>query len=346
MCDFARIVRCIASMLALCAGFMSLPGELCAQDGSGWCHVEIHELETETERNAILTPIQIRYDISLDNACHFRIIPTAQMPMVCSKPSQEILPGTTPGRHRARVETECQFRRPGFFYAPPVQFEVTSNHDKKTSIVSPRLHPIEIVPQAPESPAPFENLLKIQRWTPQLSTFWIILFGALILAMGSVIAWSIRNSTQAQKQLEEEQREPRPIERFLAQIAPLAESAPTSVEEFKIFHDVLSYALRTYLAEKFKLDMMSCTTRNLKQLLIGIGISEASCSEILRILFESDRVKFAQNIPSQASIVLLIKNANGIVSRLEEDFPDESPDTQGQPAVISSDTPAVSGTSV
>ena len=310
-----------------------------ADDINQICHTEIHSLESEYLQTEILSSVHYRYEISTDKNCQFRIIPTAQMPMVCNKATQEIIVNSNPEKQTARIEVICQFRRPGTFFIPPIQFEISSDQGQNRSYFFPQMQRVDITPLYPKEDAPLDRLTKLQPWTPELSPFWLILFGTLILALGTAIGFAILKTTKQQKTIEEIRIPPKPIEVFLAQIAPLAEFTPTTIDEYKTYYDRLSYALRVYLSQKFELEAMSSTTYHLRKLLLEHGISERLCDEIKHILSESDMVKFAQEMPSQAANLLLLKNTSLVATRIEEDFPDHTEDPEKNQPQTSSNIP-------
>ena len=310
-----------------------------ADDINELCHTEINSSEPEYLQTDILDPVHFKYEISIDKSCQFRVIPTAQMPMVCNKSTQEMIGAPHPEKQLARIETVCHFRRPGTFFIPPIQFEISSDQGQQRSYIFPKMKRVDIAPIYPKDDAPLDRLIKLQPWTPELSPFWLILFGTLILALGTAVGFAVYKAAKQQKAVEEEKIPPRPIEIFLAQIAPLAEFTPSTSEEYKTYYDRLSYALRVYLSQKFELDAMSNTTYNLRKLLLDQGITERLCDEIKHILSESDMVKFAQEMPSQAANLLLLKNTNLIASRIEEDFPDNSTATLQSQSSAPSNTP-------
>lgn len=326
MCRGNRTIQIHLPVLAVAMFSVILscyPSSLFASDDTHEiCQTKITSLEPEYLQTKILNPVHFKYEISIDKKCQFRIVPAAQMPMVCNKSTQEMMESPDSQKQLARIETVCQFRRPGTFFIPPIQFEVSTHQGEHRSYIFPEIQRVDIAPIYPKEDTPFDRLTKLQPWTPELNTFWLILFGTLILALGTAVGFAAYKAAKQKKTVEEERIPPRPIEIFLAQIAPLAEFTPTTIEEYKTYYDRLSYALRVYLSQKFKLDAMSNTTFNLKKLLLDHGIAERLCDEIKHILSESDMVKFAQEMPSQAANLLLLKNTNLVATRIEEEFPD------------------------
>lgn len=76
----------------------------------------------------------------------------------------------------------------------------------------------------------------------------------------------------------------------------------------------LSFILRSYLASRYQIDLLESTTTQSKLLLREKGLNEDTVNSIIRILSQSDLVKFAQSEPEPSEILKTVVLARQIVA--------------------------------
>ena len=76
----------------------------------------------------------------------------------------------------------------------------------------------------------------------------------------------------------------------------------------------LSFILRSYLASRYQIDLLESTTAQSKLLLRNKGLNEDTVNSIIRILSQSDLVKFAQSEPEVSEILKTVVLARQIVA--------------------------------
>lgn len=76
----------------------------------------------------------------------------------------------------------------------------------------------------------------------------------------------------------------------------------------------LSFILRSYLASRYQIDLLESTTAQSKLLLRNKGLDEDTVNSIIRILSQSDLVKFAQSEPEVSEILKTVVLARQIVA--------------------------------
>lgn len=94
-------------------------------------------------------------------------------------------------------------------------------------------------------------------------------------------------------------------ERTLQAIDALEDSKMWEKGQLKTYFVELSFILRSYLAARYKIDLLESTTTQTKLRLKEKGLNDDTISTIIRILSQSDMVKFAKSQPDTKDILKL-----------------------------------------
>ena len=156
----------------------------------------------------------------------------------------------------------------------------------------------------PPAPFSFKKFLKTHWW-------WITLI--LVSVLGYFIVKHIRRKRQEAEDFEEE----RPIslkERTLIAIEALEEAKLWERDQLKEHFVELSYILRSYLTSRYDISLLEKTTYETTVLLTRKGLEEETVDVIIRILSQSDMVKFAKSKPDVIAILRISALAKQVVA--------------------------------
>jgi hypothetical protein len=103
-------------------------------------------------------------------------------------------------------------------------------------------------------------------------------------------------------------------ERTLKAIDALEESRLWEKDRLKEHFVELSFILRSYLAARYSINLLERTTTETRLLLREKGLNEETISIIIRILSQSDLVKFARSTPNTIDILKTATLARQIVA--------------------------------
>ncbi len=282
------------------------------------CHFKLTASEPEVSESNILMPVVYRYKATYDESCRLNVVRIIYRSMECAKPQIELGPSELMSQLTANVSVTCQFRNSGYFYLPPVEFEVMDNRDEQGRMIFyPSMNVVKIggYKEIPDE-IDLNKLLELQLWKKNQRGMWLIFFFLGVVVLFVVLAAHSRMSRS--KTLQTAEPELKPIERFLAEVSRLVDESPATMEEYKSYHDRLSGAFRVFVSERYGFPGLNCTTSQFCDHLKALNISEELCEEAHRLLGESDCIKFAQEIPSQAANLLLLRDTGYLASRLED----------------------------
>lgn len=289
-----------------------------ANDLQTACHLTIEPKEPTPNPTHILSTVQFQFAVQYDAACHIKVLPTAKSPMLCSTPQIDIEPAQTPEQFRANIFVPCQFKRPGFYYSPPIALEISKNDHATAQNIPLKLQKVTIKPYLnPDNASiPLEDTLEIRPWIQ--TGGYLGLLGMLIgLGLFGIVFGCLRwrkNQTIPQIQTPPP---PPPVKIFLAEIATLIDITPQTIEEYKRYHDKLSNGLRQYLSAKTKLNVLNCTTSQLAAQLTQTDLTDVLQQEIIRLLSASDVVKFTRNMPGSAANLKLLRDCEKLAENIE-----------------------------
>lgn len=294
------------------------------------CQVEITTLDPEPVISDLLSEVKFRYIIKHSEKCQIHTILDAKDPMVCQKPNVEIRPSELTTQLLTVIDMSCVYRRPGHFYLAPVYFEVQQSDSPvynetqspaspKHTIVHPKMPHVTIRENADNADlnSQFQSSLVLLPWKQKQVALWILFIGMAITFCA--LFFAIYSRILKNKQAEEKYLEfiP-PIQEFNSEIALLVDVTPMTLDEYKVYHDRLSYALRLYIAKRFELKILNMTTSQLIRELRNNNIPSDLCETAERLLNASDFVKFALDAPSQADNLLILRDMGTLGEDLEK----------------------------
>jgi hypothetical protein len=144
------------------------------------------------------------------------------------------------------------------------------------------------------------------------SSFWWIV--ALVVS-ASLALWFLLRKKKVTVQEPEPQRPLTLAERTLAEIQQLEDQRLWEKEQLKEHYSALSHILRTYLSERYTLQLLERTTHESRLLLRQIGLHDELITLIASILNESDMVKFAKSAPDEEAVLAVSERAKTIIHR-------------------------------
>ena len=297
----------------LCAVLCAL-APLSASAATPPCVVENEAIPLDDIRPTVMDTVHLRYSLTYDESCQVSVVMQKLENVVCAKPETLIKQAGMMSRLVLQVDVDCQYRSPGVFFIPPVSYAVTEPGRQDAVTVIPPFAQVSIQPSL--SDRPLEDSLQFFPWMQSKGLMWLMfLVLAGIMLVITVIIYRRSTPNPMQDTL---RQAPNPIEVLLADIAVLLDTIPSNLAEYKLYHDRLSSSFRLFLSQTFGVDAFSYTTNQLCQVLQDLGLEAGLCEEIRRILSESDLVKFAQDEPSQAATMLLLRDMGYLSNRLTE----------------------------
>lgn len=280
------------------------------------CHTEITQISPVTSEADTLMPIEYIYDVTFDERCQLRAIPEPNEVMDCKRPQTDLKQGNRLESLNAHVTVECVYRRPGFYYLPPVRFELTAP-DNSIQTFHPNLYRLKIPYRKDfhDTDIAIENTLVLLSWSRHLRHIWRILLAVIIGILAFTILYFRRQKNKEFR--EKPDKEQSPIEEFMAEIQSLQVMSPVSMEDYKQFHDKLSQGVKTYISRRLKTDVMSCTSMQVCNNLSRLGVSTSLCDTAKRLLKSSACVRFAQYIPKYSDNLEILNQTKELVENLE-----------------------------
>ena len=298
---------------------LTAPMHAQAQNASH-CDVSISASNEVPSSTHLLTPVLYQFDVTFHERCHIAVLPHSSEQISCNKPSVELVPNDQPGKLSNRIQVKCEYLSPGFFFRPPFSVQILDGTEHAVGSMIPAMHEIEVKPFLDESgrTRQLEDNLVLMSWN-QVQVWVLILLtviSVLLLSGIAIAIWRYRRHKQL-AEMQQTIEELKPIERFSLEIEQLVNIIPVSIEEYKAYHDSLSNALRQYIRERTQIDAPSCTTFQLCKRLKKRDFSQEICEIVMRILGESDRVKFAYEAPGQGANMMLLRDAANLANLIE-----------------------------
>jgi hypothetical protein len=204
----------------------------------------------------------------------------------------------------------------GYFAIPPIEFLDKSSNKKYATqalLFGVSVVPVDTTLAIKDIRGPIAA--KIPWWDYVKSYWWILL---IIVAL---IAFYFYNKSQKNKPKIETPKEKEIIPAHvlaLAALNKLKEEAIWKNGAFKEFHSILSEILREYLEKRYGLYAMELTTEEIIISLKTVSIDSDSKAKLKQVLFLSDMVKFAKEIPIAAENEQSINNAILFVDNTKE----------------------------
>lgn len=291
--------------------------EECLAEGK-ICHLELSSLEPEPQMTEILTKVKFRYEFKYDEACHLQTIPTNTDPVICKRPHIEVRDSELTTQQLNIVTVECVYRRPGHYYLSPLKFEMVSSDMSERQVIHPEMRHMVIKGYSgtQDVGASLENSLMLMPWRMRSIGIWGVFFGLAILFCGVLFAY-FEYSKRVNAQRTESEERLMPIQEFKTEVAELVNVTPITLDEYKVYHDRLSFAIRLFISRRFGLDIMSLTTNQLVARLKEEALPESICQMMSELLKESDYVKYALDAPSPADNLMLLRDMDTLADNLE-----------------------------
>ena len=283
------------------------------------CHAEISDL-TQVSEASVLSPVIYKYTLKYDKACKLNVTLNDKGFRRCDEPVVQ----TDQNAGSSHVELTCVYLKNGYFYTPPVMFEMTDG-DQRRYMIAPdnREIGIRLSEYRPES----GNIYTFSRWS-QRSVLPLTIILTLLLFCILIAAYFYYYKVQMRRLALQAEQELLPLDAFKLEMNGLLDNNPDTVEAYQLYHDRLSHALRRYVTQRFAIDAFSLTTCQLVEKLLKLGVKSFYCNELRRLLEASDRVKFARDVPNQGANLTLLRDAGLLVTSLDAW---NCQDTQNQP---------------
>jgi hypothetical protein len=144
------------------------------------------------------------------------------------------------------------------------------------------------------------------------SSFWWIV--ALVVS-ASLALWFLFRKKKDPAPEPAPQKSVSLAERILSEIKQLEEKRLWETGQLKEHYIALSHILRTYLSERYSLQLLERTTHESRLLLRQLGLHDDLITLIASILNESDMVKFAKSAPDAEAVYAISERAKTIVHR-------------------------------
>lgn len=158
--------------------------------------------------------------------------------------------------------------------------------------------------EIPPKPFSFGDFIKEHWW-------WIGL-----IALGLISYFTIKRIQKRKREMQEVEDD-RPIslkERTLIAIEALEEAKLWEKDQLKDHFVELSYILRSYLTSRYNVSLLEKTTYETTLILTRKGLEKETVNTIVRILSQSDMVKFAKSKPETVSILRVSTLAKQVVA--------------------------------
>ena len=318
-----------------------------AVDGGG-CHVEVAVEGVSEAEHRLMAPVRMVYVLHHDADCRLRVNVVISPERACEPPTVVTRQmGEVQGRDRSesRVEVACRYRRAGFFYAQPVRM-VLERDQVSMHVALPLLEPPVHVGMYDLEGEPLpEDAAFILAWRKSLPKGLQFLIVVFLLGLSAWIVMRHRLGAGLENVQEAGGPVLPPLDVFHAKLAQLLQVEPADVEAQKVYHDVLSTAIRQYLADRLGVSAMETTTSKLRVQLLNASISGTNVEEVLRILAESDLVKFSWVPPSENANLMLLRDAGHVVNLIEAEsraLEQQKGDCEGEVQVFSDEKAEVS----
>lgn len=158
--------------------------------------------------------------------------------------------------------------------------------------------------EVPPNPFSLKLFLKKHWW-------WLTLIAVAILL------FFVIRAARRRRLLEDEEEEERPMslkDRTLLAIDALEKAKLWERDQLKEHFVELSYILRSYLTARYSLSLLEKTTFEARLMLTQQGLERETVDVIIRILSQSDMVKFAKSKPDVISILRVSAEAKQVVA--------------------------------
>lgn len=282
------------------------------------CRYALESASVDTHKSRVLTTITYEFVVTLDSSCQVRPARPNHDAMTCAPPEVQ----TTikdPQTLRHKVTISCQFDRPGIFFTTPFQAEVFDPRGTQIGRHYPGNIRIDI-----EAIAPSYNLsqqitpqIPLKPWKSTIIQEVLVAIAALISIVAIAFAYLLlRHPKPIHPHTERIYMNP--IEAFNAQIVPLLDIEPSSIEENKALYDKLAFAMRELIDALFECDAFNRTTPQIVAQLRHKHVDNSICDDVERILNEIDRIKFTDLPTSRAATIMLMRDMCECAPKLDE----------------------------
>ena len=302
-------------MVAMAEGNTAL-----AQNPANHCEATLVTLDEAPDKTNLLEPVIYQFESTFNEKCQLEVKPAVYDRMICNSPTVALIPSGHSGKLSNRIQITCEYLRPGFFFSPPLSIQMLDENAHAVATLVPQMKAIEVLPflDADNQTKPIEDHLMIQQWhqirVRQIAM--LALIGLTIIAILIIVL--MRYLKHRQTALPQHLvADLKPIEKFLLEVEQLVNVLPVSIEDYKTYHDHLSNALRQYITSRTDIDAMSCTTAQLCQKMKAGDFSTETCENLMHILGESDRVKFAYEAPGQGANMMLLRDTTNLANLIE-----------------------------
>lgn len=282
------------------------------------CRYALESASVDTPKSRVLTTITYEFVVTLDSSCQVRPAPPNHDAVTCAPPEvQTTIKDPQTLRHKFTIS--CQFARPGIFFTTPFQAEVFDTHGTQIGRHYPGNIRIDI-----EAIAPSYNLaqqispqIPLKPWKSTIIQEVLVAIAALISIVAIAFAYLLlRHPKPIHSHTERVYM--KPIEAFNAQIAPLLDIEPSSIEENKALYDKLAFAMRELIDALFECDAFNRTTPQIVAQLRHKHVDNSICDDVERILNEIDRIKFTDLPTSRAATIMLMRDMCECAPKLDE----------------------------
>lgn len=298
--------------------FAQCPKVVKEEDLQHHCRAKFQFLGLSPTQGQILEPVTYRYHVEHLASCKSEVHSPRALARNCS---HSVLSETTiileDGKELLSTELEvvCVYSYTGFFYTQPIELTI-SHFGVRETLVLDDFYTLEISALDPRlTPSPEMPLLSWRNRLPS-AIFWIFAF--VIVAGLSFYPMYRRQRILQAAAAAAPAPEISPLEQFYQQISYLLKLEPQSIEEQKNYYDVLSAALRHYIAKRLGLAALEATSSQIGKMLLETHVPKACRAQCQRILSESDYVKFGLSTPSQANNLALLRDTRKLVTCLED----------------------------
>ena len=153
-----------------------------------------------------------------------------------------------------------------------------------------------------------------------LAEQWLLIIPVLML--GGFVIYAIIRRVRREKPFVDNRS---PEQRALDDLAVVAEMGLPENGRFKEHYTLISDTLRLYVSNRYKVDVLERTTVELKRMIRQNDIPTDAAREFIKVLEESDMVKFADITPRIADAYLILDIATQFVEYTKPVDEDELP---------------------